>query len=70
MGQGGITGDNSVSSASKADASVAAYGPSGAMSISYGKPVTLAGLFGDTKSLLIAGALALLAFKLMRHKKG
>lgn len=69
MGQGGITGDNSINSASKSDASVMAYGPAGDMQISYGKPVTLAGLVGDTKSLIIAGVLLLLALRL-RRKKG
>lgn len=63
-----IKGD--ISTPSNAAASTAAYGPAGDFNVSYGTPVTLGGLVGDTKSMVIAAVLLIVALKFLRRKKG
>lgn len=69
MPEAGIGNGNKVSTSADSSAEVRAYGAStGGNVYNYGEPVTLGGLLGDTKSLVIAGIVLLIALRRMKKK--
>lgn len=69
MPDAGIGNGNKVSTSASSSAEGRAYGAStGGNVYNYGEPVTLGGLLGDTKSMVIAGVILLLVLRHMKKK--